>query len=230
MDKELWNTNLDPIFDSAICHKCNNRFRKIDDAVTKASYLAETSKTLKQELNFGSNLHVNNQVDDQVSSRGVRLIHYLVLDLSFPFLCRNQRTQPNNFNFSHIPIPLAPQIIFIWDESAFKTVAEKWSETELQDKFEITNRGKYSIESIVEFCAPTLVKEYLKDKQKLKQKFLKAQKICIVMPLEKPEESDIALFYNSLPDKLKEKTERRIEDTSDKTGTRRWTSFRCPSY
>ena len=69
---------------------------------------------------------------------------------------------------------------------------------------------------MVEFCTPTLVKEYLREKQELKQKFLKAQKICIVMPLEKPEESDIALFYNSLPDKLKEKTERRIEDTSDK--------------
>ena len=137
----MLGTNLEPIFGTAICHECNNRFRKIDDAVTKASYLAETSKALKQELNFKSNSHVSNQIDSQLSSRGVRLIHYLVLDSKFPFLCRNRKTQRNNFNFLHIPIPLAPQIIFIYDKSTFKTVAEQWSETELQDKFEITNRG-----------------------------------------------------------------------------------------
>ncbi|MDE0425211.1 MAG: hypothetical protein OXN25_10110, partial [Candidatus Poribacteria bacterium] len=115
-----------------------------------------------------------------------------------------------------LPMSKTTYCVFIYDKSTFKTVAEQWSETELQDKFEITNRGKYSIENVVEFCTPTLVKEYLRDKQELKQKFLKAQKICIVMPLEKPEESDIALFYNSLPDEAKKKTQRVIEDTSDK--------------
>ena len=51
---------------------------------------------------------------------------------------------------------------------------------------------------------------------KLEQKFLKAEKIGIVMPLEKPEKSDIARFYNSLSDELKAKIERIIEDTSNK--------------
>ena len=216
VDKELHDTNLDPIFRTAICGKCNNSFKKIDDAVTKASHLAETFKVLKQELNFGSNLQVDGKVDNQLFGRGIRFVHYLVLDSNFPFLCRNKKIQPNSFNFSHIPVPLVPQIIFIWDESRYKTIAEKWSETELQNKLEITKLGKYSIDNVVEFCAPTLVKAYLKDKQKLAQKFLKAQKICIVLPLEKPEESDIALFYNALPDKLKEKTKRGIEDISDK--------------
>lgn len=76
--------------------------------------------------------------------------------------------------------------------------------------------GRYSIDNVAEFGPPSLLREYLKDSQKLEKKFLKAQKVCIVMPLEKPRESDIALFYDSLPDELKSKTERRIEDTSDK--------------
>ena len=144
-------------------------------------------------------------------------MHYI--DSLFPFLGRN-KIKANHFNFSRTPVPLAPQIVFIWDESAFKTIAEKWSESEFQDKLKITNSkkepGKYSIDNVVEFCVPTLVKAYLKDKQKLEQKFLKAEKICIVMPLEKPKESNIAQFYDSLPDKLKAKTERVIENTSAK--------------
>lgn len=219
VDEELWDTNLDPIFGTAICEGCNNKFRKIDDAVTKVSPLAEISKGLKQELNFGSDLQVNDNMNDQLSVRGMRVIHYLVLDSLFPFLGRN-KIKANRFNFSRTPVPLAPQIVFIWDESAFKTIAEKWSESEFQDKLKITNSkkepGKYSIDNVIEFCAPSLLKKYLKDKQNLEQKFLKAEKICIVMPLEKPKESNIALFYDSLPDELKAKTERVIEDTSDK--------------
>lgn len=218
VDEELWDTNLDPIFGTAICEGCNNKFRKIDDAVTKVSPLAEISKGLRQELNFGSDSQ-NDNVNDQLSVRGMRVIHYLVLDSLFPFLGRN-KVKSNRFNFSRTPVPLAPQIVFILNESAFKNIAEKWSETDFQDKLKITNSkkepGKYSIDDVVEFCVPTLVKAYLKDKQKLEQKFLKAEKICIVMPLEKPEKSEIASFYNSLPDELKAKTERVIEDTSDK--------------
>lgn len=219
VDEELWDTNLDPIFGTAICEGCNNKFRKIDDAVTKVSPLAEISKGLKQELNFGSDLQVNDNINDQLSVRGMRVIHYLVLDSLFPFLGRN-KIKANRFNFSRTPVPLAPQIVFIWDESAFKTIAEKWSESEFQDKLKITNSkkepGKYSIDNVIEFCPPSLLKKYLEDKQNLEQKFLKAEKICIVMPLEKPEECNIALFHDSLPDELKAKTERVIEDTSDK--------------
>lgn len=212
VDEELLKTNLDPVFGSAICGECNNQFRKIDDAVTKASYLAETSKVLKQELNFGSNLQVNDKVDNQLFTRGMRFIHYLVLDSSFPFLGR-KKIKPNYFNFSHYTVPLAPQIIFIWEDSAFKNVVANWSEAEFQEKFEITKLGKYSINNIVEFCPSSLLKEYLKDKQELEQKFLKAQKICIMMSSEKPEESNIAQFYHSLTDELKSKTEVRITDT-----------------
>ena len=219
VDEELWDTNLDPVFGTAICGRCNNRFGKIDDAVTKTSHLAETYKTLKAELNFGSNLQVNNNMDDQLSIRGIRVIHSLVLDSVFPFLGRN-KVKLNHFNFSRSPVPLAPQIVFIWDELAFKTVAKEWPDAKFQDKLEITNSqkepGKYSIENVVEFCSPSLLKKYLEDKRELEQKFLKAEKICIVMPLEKPEGSDIAEFYNSLSDELKAKTERGIEDTSDK--------------
>lgn len=216
VDTELLGTNLEPIFRTAICKECNNKFQKIDVAVTRASYLAETSKALKQELNFESNLPINHNTDNQLFGSGVRFVHYLVLDSDFPFLCRNKKIKPNSFNFSHIPIPLAPQIIFIWNESAFKIVAEKSSEEQIQNQFKITKSGKYSIDNVVEFCVPTLVRTYLKDKRELEQKFLKAQRICIVMPLECPKESDIELFYNSLTDELKAKTERRIEDTSGK--------------
>ena len=150
----------------------------------------------------------------------MRVIHYLLLDSAFPVLGRS-KIKANHFNFSRSHVPLAPQIVFVWDELAFKAVTKEWSEAKFQNKVKITNskkeRGKYSIVDVVEFCVPTLVNVYLKDKRKLEQKFLKAQKIYIVMPLEKPEESEIALFYNSLPDNLKGKTQRVIKDTSDKS-------------
>ena len=56
VDKKLLGTNLDPVFSTAICGKCNNRLGQIDEILTNASYLAEVSKALKQELNFESNL------------------------------------------------------------------------------------------------------------------------------------------------------------------------------
>ena len=176
VDEELLGTNLEPIFGTAICHECNNRFRKIDVAVTKASYLAETSKVLKQELNFESNSWINDNINDQLSVRGMRVVHYLVLDSGFPFLGRN-KVKLNHFNFSHLPVPLAPQVVFIWDELAFKTVAKEWPDAKFQDKLEITNSkkepGKYSIENIVEFCPPSLLKKYLEDEREIGTKIFK---------------------------------------------------------
>ncbi|MDE0686936.1 MAG: hypothetical protein OXI61_02095 [Candidatus Poribacteria bacterium] len=219
VDEKLLGTNLDPVFSTAICGKCNNRLGQIDEILTNAPYLAEVSKALKQELNFESNSRINDNINDQLSVRGMRVIHYLVLDSGFPFLGRN-KVKLNHFNFSHPPVPLAPQVVFIWDELAFKAVAKEWPDAKFQDKLEITNSkkepGKYSIENVVEFCPPSLLKKYLEDKRELEQKFLKAEKICIVMPLEKPEESDIARFYDSLSDELKAKIERGTENTSNK--------------